>query len=480
MTGDSKDEEIERRIIAKETPPIRNSEITAHLSESSIQLIEHLMQWDPEKRLTASQMLQHPWVQGETALTGKMADSDKKLSQYRAYKSRLEAKVFSDMVNWSDNLTIDDAASTQQVSLLERAFHSLDGSNRGYITKNDLKRLSGIEEPITATSPSRKAPSSIFSRVTDKNADDGDEALDLSEFSELLGDSMKNRYFPKGHIVYREGDTGDKMYFINSGTIEVTTSDGYTSNRYQGDTFGEGALLNPNRINTSTIKCKTPVHAIEVSREFFEKYMSGGDKGARINLAEKDRTRKRERANRMLKLYPNLKEVKLDDGDKLFHIGDPGSDHVYIMEEGKADVLAANGKKIFSIGPGEMCGEHSVMHGGLRNTSVICVGGDEGCKFRIMSKEDLQNIMDKNPWWVKKSLDDISRRREFQNAIVMKTGKSFPTSDLDHMRQVFDAVDVNNSGKLESENIREMLVAYGSTFTEEDIRKILDSLVRTT
>jgi len=75
---------------------------------------------------------------------------------------------------------------------------------------------------------------------------------------------MKNKYFPKGHIVYREGDIGNHMYFINSGTISVETSAGSTVTRGPGDFFGEGALLHPKKIRSASIRCITPVHAMEI------------------------------------------------------------------------------------------------------------------------------------------------------------------------------------------------------------------------
>jgi hypothetical protein len=60
------------------------------------------MSTNASKRYTAIQILEHPSVKGETA------DSDKKLSMYRVFKSRIEAKVFADIVNWSDDVNTED------------------------------------------------------------------------------------------------------------------------------------------------------------------------------------------------------------------------------------------------------------------------------------------------------------------------------------------------------------------------------------
>jgi len=486
IDGNATDEEIEKRIVSRQTPPLRDSELTQHLSESAISLIEKLMQWEPSKRLTAEQALAHPWVRGETARKKKMAGSDERLSQYRAYKSKLEAKVFADMVQWSDNLHMTDPGA-QQSSLLERAFRNLDGNKRGYITKNDLRRLSGDNKKEAKSEKSQSGFSSWIPQAQATSAaaivpaedDDGsgDNALSLSAFSELLSDNLKNRYFPKGHIVYREGDRGDQMFFINSGTVEVSTSDGHSSKRAQGDTFGEGALLNKNRRNTSTIKCVTPVHVIEINRKFFNKYLNSEEEHTtKIQLKEKDQSRKRERAKRVLRSEEHVMEkVVINSGEKLFDVGDK-ADGVFMLEEGKADILVGDGKQVFSLEPGEMCGVFAVSFGRPRNSAALCVSPD-GCIFRSMNKQVFDQVLKKNPWWLKKSVRDVSLRRAFQKAVVMKTGKPFPTTDDEgQMREVFDLTDVNHSGKLELDNVREMLRSFDQSYTDQDVKDILDAL----
>lgn len=86
----------------------------------------------------------------------------------------------------------------------------------------DLKKLTG--------SPGVK------SRDTDKE----NEALSLSEFSSLLSDNMQDRYFPSGQILYKEGEIGNSMLFVNSGKLEVTTKDGYVVEVQAGNFVGEG------------------------------------------------------------------------------------------------------------------------------------------------------------------------------------------------------------------------------------------------
>jgi serine/threonine protein kinase len=158
-TGD--DDEVVRLVISRKPPPLRNSSITAHLSDSAIEIIEQLMMPDPEKRITAQEALDHPWVKGKTASRRKISGSDKKLSM------RLQAKVFEKIVDWSDS---DMEAVARKASLVELAFrefypsHQADGSSE-YHEDN-------LEQP----------------------------PLSLSSFSDLLSENMKNKYFPKGHV----------------------------------------------------------------------------------------------------------------------------------------------------------------------------------------------------------------------------------------------------------------------------------------
>ena len=113
-------------------------------------------------------------------------------------------------------------------------------------------------------------------KLTEQNIDASEniQGLSLSGFSDLLAENLQNKYFPKGHVVYKEGDLGNSMFFINSGSVEVYTKDGTKSIRHSGDCFGEGALLNPKKIRSASVRCVTPVHAIQISREYFEKYMA--------------------------------------------------------------------------------------------------------------------------------------------------------------------------------------------------------------
>ena len=450
LEGAATDDEIEEAVLSGKKPPTRNSPITSHLSDSALDLIEKLMAHDPNERLTAFDMLEHPWVKGETAKQQKMEGSDKRLSLYREFQTRLEAQVFRDILTWSDK---DDGGVKERTSLIERSFRNLDPCNKGFISSKELRKLSNT--PSTGGGFFGNGPK--------------EEKLSLADYSDMLSENMKNKHYAKGHIMYREGDKGHHMYFINSGTIEVSTKDGTKTRRTTGDFFGEGALLHPRAIRSATIQCVTPVHAIEISREYFDKYMKDSD-DVRSGLIEKDKHRKRNRAKMILKMQSNLVEKTFKQGDALFKEGEEGKE-LFIVEEGFVDV-SVQGRKVFVAHAGDVTGEHSLVLGRPRNTTAICAS--DACKVVSMRARDFYTFLDSSEH-VKESIHDICLRREFMKALVYRTRKPFPT-DARGLKWAFGQVDTGNKGKIVLDDVRVMLKEMDPTLKENDLADLWKAL----
>jgi len=277
---------------------------------------------------------------------------------------------------------------------------------------------------------------------------------------------MKNKYFPKGHIIYREGEIGNTMYFINSGTVSVETSTGPTSTRGPGDFFGEGAMLHPKKIRSGTIRCNTPVHTMEINREYFEKFMKGSDEKLYLELKEKDKVRKRDRSKMVLRAQNNLKEREFKKGQALFTVGEEG-EFLFLVEDGQVDVVVGD-KTVFSAYKGNLCGEYSPLMGRPRNCTAICKS--KTCKVYEMTGRDFRALLDLTPD-MKRSLKDLCLRRDFKKAVVRRLKKEFP---YNNPREAFDTVKRDRSVEyLTFKEMTDLMLELNPNYTDDEIREIL-------
>eukprot|EP00521_Asterionellopsis_glacialis_P013186 CAMPEP_0195302826 /NCGR_PEP_ID=MMETSP0707-20130614/31759_1 /TAXON_ID=33640 /ORGANISM="Asterionellopsis glacialis, Strain CCMP134" /LENGTH=89 /DNA_ID=CAMNT_0040366185 /DNA_START=1 /DNA_END=266 /DNA_ORIENTATION=+ len=89
-----------------------------------------------------------------------MKDSDTKLSKFRPFKSRLEAKVFADILSWSGDIE-SEAQGNNNMSLIERSFRKLDSGAKGYVTTSDVRK--GIMVAVNDTDSEESLSLSAFS-----------------------------------------------------------------------------------------------------------------------------------------------------------------------------------------------------------------------------------------------------------------------------------------------------------------------------
>jgi len=76
-------------------------------------------------------------------------------------------------------------------------------------------------------------------------------------------------HFEAEDIIFREGDTGDYLYILTSGEVEVFNKEkGHLANLGPGEYFGEMALLNK-KTRMATIKCTKPTNVLALSKKDF-------------------------------------------------------------------------------------------------------------------------------------------------------------------------------------------------------------------
>jgi serine/threonine protein kinase len=242
VKGIKTDSEIEQKIKRNPFPPMH---LAAHLSPSARDFIRKLMEPNPDERLTAITALQHPWIRGVTPSTKLIDGSDTKLEMYQDLRNTLATGIFAALVD-SEKLKdketdVDSSADTSSLThLLKKAFDVFDNKGKGYVTEVDIGR---VMAKVTGNKLSLEDEKDLMTAVKRSSSHKSSTGLSLSDFSQLFS-RLSHEHHKQGDYLYHIGDTGDAMYFINSGKVEILTKKGHlVSILRHGDFFGEGALI---------------------------------------------------------------------------------------------------------------------------------------------------------------------------------------------------------------------------------------------
>lgn len=442
LEGGASSEVMEDNILSEDRLPVRNHPRTKHLSEDALVLLEGLMERDPKKRLTAEQLLESDWILGKTATSNIIKGSDSRLAEYRRHQTKVGSSIFKGLLTQADKHGGSEFA--KRTSILEMAFRDLDPKNRGYISTKELTGVTSFFAP--------------------------DAKLSLSEVQELLAENMVSKYFKSGETIYEEGKKGETMYFLHSGSVEVTSKDGFRVVREAGEFFGEEALTREAGSHQHNVRCLTPVHAFEISRNYFEKYLKA-DRDVELHMAENERLRQRERAKILLGLQKDLKSATVERGQVIFREQQHG-DNLYIMEHGKVDI-SVGGRKVRSLRQGEMTGEHAAYYESKPyNVTARCKS--DKCVLQVLDGKVLRKLCAKNKE-LSDSFKDIILRRDFKKAVVKATNQDFPQGEK-QLRHVFNLIDTDKDGEIHFETLKQFVIQWDPQYTDDDIRDMLKSL----
>ena len=81
--------------------------------------------------------------------------------------------------------------------------------------------------------------------------------------------TIDHKKIKAGEIIFSEGESGEFMYGLIEGEIEVIVNEKVIELIAPGDVFGIGALVNLNQKRASTTKAKTDCTLILINREKF-------------------------------------------------------------------------------------------------------------------------------------------------------------------------------------------------------------------
>lgn len=212
--GTASDEEIEERIKSNPIPPMTHH-LTSHLSPSAKDFIKSLMNPDPDERLSAVTALRHSWIRRERTPTEKIIGSDCKLAMYQELRQKLATGIFAALVSSTKIDTDNDSfEASSRTHILKRAFQVFDEHKKGYVNEEDLNR---VIEKVTGTSLSPTDRKNMISAAKKTTRSKG---LSLSDFSQLFS-SLGHEHHPRGSFIYKAGDAGNAMYFINAGKVSA-------------------------------------------------------------------------------------------------------------------------------------------------------------------------------------------------------------------------------------------------------------------
>lgn len=136
------------------------------VSDKAIELVKKMLDPDPKKRLTAQEVLDHPWLQD--------AKSVPNVSLGESVKARLKQFSMMNKLKKKALQVMAEHLSMEEVAGIKEAFKTMDINNRGQINLDELRSgLQKLGQPI---------PDSDLQILMEAADLDGDGTLNYAEF----------------------------------------------------------------------------------------------------------------------------------------------------------------------------------------------------------------------------------------------------------------------------------------------------------
>jgi len=453
VEGGLPDHIVGRNIVLQE-PPL-DSELTKNISESALDLIRKLMDRDPAKRLTAEQVANHPWIKGESATHKLLLGLDEKLKSLQMLRRKLEARMFATLIHRSsevsDRFVASKEESTLQPSSVEEASNALmnilkvfDVSNKGFVSGRDFAQaLFGM----MGSDMDEKEKEYLKKSIQASSADD-EGRLGLADIVQLAK-SYTIRTYKDGDIIFRAGEPGDCMYFINSGRIHLshTDRDGrvtHLTTLKPGRFLGESALLDGVPRN-ATARCETDVELLTISKESFLRMTQDAPEAmARVKILALERNL--EHFKSTLRVMSHVKHKVLSKGEYLVRQGAaPGS--IYTVVEGDF-LIQKNGtgkpKSMAVRKVGAILGETWLVDNAPHPHSIIC--DSDQCVVSEISSDDITELFSHHPRF-SQVLENLYRIRSFRSKISHLLPEDEMHWTREELRKAFDNIVTGQGGR---------------------------------
>lgn len=222
--------------------------------------------------------------------------------------------------------------------------------------------------------------------------------LDETDLSIVIA-AMKEVQTTEGQRIINQGDSGDFLFVIESGTLDCLIKMGDGSEKVvkkcqEGDAFGELALLY-NCPRAASVDAKEACTLWQLDRDTFNHIVK--------EAAEKKRARydgflskvpllSSTDAYERSQLADALKVENFKDRDKIITEGEPG-DKFYIIEDGKA-IATKGGTEVMSYSSGDYFGELALINNKPRAATVTTKGEAKLLSIDSRSFKRLINVND--------------------------------------------------------------------------------------
>jgi len=216
-------------------------------------------------------------------------------------------------------------------------------------------------------------------------------SLDSNDLSIVIG-AMKEVVVEEGKRVINEGDTGDFLFVVESGTLDCIKNDQVVKTCQNWDVFGELALLY-NTTRAASVDAKEKSVLWQLDRDTFNHIVKEAAQKKRVRydsfLAKVPLLQYMDAYERS-QLADALKSEIFSDGQRIVNQGEVGA-KFYIIEEGSA-VATKGGVEVMSYGVGDYFGELALIRNQPRAATVASRGCTKCLSLDSSSFKRLLNV----------------------------------------------------------------------------------------